>query len=45
MILEKPGTTGLLSVLDHRELKVGLLRALIRDAGMTVDEFLEHLRG
>lgn len=45
MILEKPGTTGLLSIPDHRELRVGLLRGLIRDAGITVDEFLELLRG
>jgi hypothetical protein len=44
MILEKPGMTGLLSVPDHRELRTGLLRGLIRDAGMTVDEFLELLR-
>jgi hypothetical protein len=26
---------------DHAELKTGLLRALIRDAGMTVEEFVE----
>ena len=32
-----------LTVPDHRELKPGLLRGLIRDAGMTVDEFLEKL--
>jgi predicted RNA binding protein YcfA (HicA-like mRNA interferase family) len=40
MILEKPGTPGLLSIPDHRELKVGLLRGLIRDAGISVEEFL-----
>ena len=28
-----------LSVPDHRELGKGLLRALIRDAGLTVDQF------
>lgn len=32
-----------LTVPDHAELKTGLLRALIRDAGMTVDEFIEAL--
>lgn len=25
----------------HRELKIGLLRALIKDAGLTVEEFLQ----
>jgi hypothetical protein len=29
---------------DHGELKTGLLRALIRDAGMTVEEFIDALR-
>ena len=28
-----------LTVPNHKELKPGLLRALIRDAGLTVDEF------
>jgi hypothetical protein len=32
-----------LTVPDHRELKTGLLRALIRDAGMTVEEFVGAL--
>jgi len=30
-----------LSIPDHRELAPGLLRGLIRKAGLTVDEFLE----
>jgi predicted RNA binding protein YcfA (HicA-like mRNA interferase family) len=34
---------GRLSVPKHRELGRGLLRALIRDAGLTRDEFLELL--
>ncbi|MFW5877457.1 MAG: type II toxin-antitoxin system HicA family toxin [Myxococcota bacterium] len=34
-----------LTVPDHRELKAGLLRALIRDAGITVDEFLRLVQG
>ena len=33
-----------LSVPRHRELGRGLLRALIRDAGLTRDEFLDLLR-
>jgi predicted RNA binding protein YcfA (HicA-like mRNA interferase family) len=33
-----------LTVPDHRELKSGLLRALIRDAGMTVEEFVAALK-
>jgi predicted RNA binding protein YcfA (HicA-like mRNA interferase family) len=32
-----------LTVPDHGELKTGLLRALIRDAGMTVEEFVGSL--
>jgi len=34
-----------LSVPDHRELAPGLLRGLIRKAGLTVDEFLEKKQG
>jgi hypothetical protein len=29
-----------LSIPQHKELSVGTLRSLIRNAGMTVDEFL-----
>ncbi len=29
---------------DHRELDTGLLRGLIRDAGLSVDEFVKMLR-
>ncbi|MBE9237747.1 type II toxin-antitoxin system HicA family toxin [Anabaena aphanizomenioides LEGE 00250] len=32
----------ILSVLNHKELAPGLLRSLIRQAGITVDEFLEY---
>ena len=39
MILVKAGVPTNLSVPDHRELDRGLLRGLIRDAGMTVEEF------
>jgi hypothetical protein len=44
MILTKPGVAVNLSVPDHRELDRGLLRGLIRDAGLTVDEFTALLR-
>ena len=43
MILEMPGTPGMLSIPDHRELDTGLLRGLIRDSGCTVEEFLKLL--
>ncbi len=33
-----------LSVPDHKELAKGTLRGLIREAGLTVDEFLDLLR-
>jgi len=39
MILTKPGALANLSIPDHRELDRGLLRGLIRDAGMTTNEF------
>lgn len=34
-----------LSVPDHRELAPGLLRGLIRKAGLTVDDFLDKKQG
>jgi hypothetical protein len=43
MILSKIGAVANLSVPDHRELDRGLLRGLIRDAGLSVDEFLAFL--
>ncbi|QNI32027.1 type II toxin-antitoxin system HicA family toxin [Alloacidobacterium dinghuense] len=42
-VLTKPGMRVNLSVPQHKELSTGTLRALIRVAGMTVDEFLELL--
>ena len=36
----RDGSRPPLTVPDHRELKTGLLHRLIRDAGMTVDEFV-----
>ena len=40
VVLTKPGMKANLSVPQHRELSVGTLRALIRNAGFTVDEFI-----
>jgi predicted RNA binding protein YcfA (HicA-like mRNA interferase family) len=40
LVLVKEGVRANLSVPQHRELSVGTLRALIRSAGLTVDEFL-----
>ena len=39
VILIKPGHAASLSVPRHRELAPGTLRALIRAAGMSVEEF------
>jgi len=44
MILIRDGVAVNLSIPDHRELDRGLLRGLIRDASMTVDESV-HLLG
>ena len=41
IVLVKAGITATLSVPDHRQLKPGTLRALIRKAGLTVDQFAE----
>jgi predicted RNA binding protein YcfA (HicA-like mRNA interferase family) len=43
VVLVKDGARANLSVPQHRELSVGTLRALIRSAGLTVDQFLELL--
>ncbi|HPU85426.1 MAG TPA: type II toxin-antitoxin system HicA family toxin [Candidatus Latescibacteria bacterium] len=42
VVLTKPGMKANLSVPQHKELSVGTLRALIRNAGLTVDEFLAN---
>ncbi|MGD9826215.1 type II toxin-antitoxin system HicA family toxin [Desulfobacter sp.] len=43
--MEKPGQEATLSVPVHKgkEVKRGTLRDLIKDAGMTVDEFVSNL--
>jgi predicted RNA binding protein YcfA (HicA-like mRNA interferase family) len=43
MIMEKRGYATTLSVPSHKELKRGTLRDLIKDAGLTVEEFVELL--
>ena len=43
IIMVKDGSTASLSVPNHRELARGTLRSLIRDAGLTVQEFIELL--
>ena len=40
VVLVRAGVRANLSIPNHRELSVGTLRALIRCAGLTVDEFL-----
>jgi predicted RNA binding protein YcfA (HicA-like mRNA interferase family) len=44
VILLKPGHIASLSVPQHRELAPGTLRSLIRNAGLTVEEFVALLR-
>jgi predicted RNA binding protein YcfA (HicA-like mRNA interferase family) len=43
LVMCKPGVRANLSIPQHKELAVGTLHALIRAAGMTVEEFLELL--
>lgn len=40
IILVKDGNPATLSVPDHKEVAKGTLRSLIRQAGLTVDEFV-----
>lgn len=44
IILTKAGMAVTLSVPDHREVRRGTLRSLIRNAAMTVEEFVSLLR-
>ena len=44
IVLARRGHPQTLSVPDHRQLGVGLLRDLIRKAGLTVDQFIELIR-
>ncbi|NQW23675.1 MAG: type II toxin-antitoxin system HicA family toxin [SAR202 cluster bacterium] len=40
MIMTKHGVSVVLSIPDHRELKRGTLRGLIRSSGLNVQEFV-----
>jgi len=44
VVLRKEDSRVTLSVPRHKELKPGLLRKLIRDAGLSVEEFLGLLK-
>ncbi len=43
VVMIKHGSKANLSIPQHKELSVGTLRALIRNSGLTVDEFLALL--
>lgn len=43
VVMIKPGVRANLSIPQHKELSLGTLRALIRHAGLSVDEFLSLL--
>jgi predicted RNA binding protein YcfA (HicA-like mRNA interferase family) len=43
MVLRKQGMPAALSIPDHKTLDRGLLRSLIRDAGLSVEQFTELL--
>ena len=43
IIMKKEGMKIILSIPDHKVLDRGLLRSLIRDAYITVDDFVELL--
>ena len=45
MVLTKPDVSVVLSIPNHRELKRGTLRGLIRKAGLDVAQFAALLRG
>ena len=44
MVLVKTGSIVSLSVPDHREVAKGTLRSLIRDSGLTVEQFIAAIR-
>jgi len=43
VVMVKAGTRVNLSIPQHKELSVGTLRALIRNAGLTIDDLLNLL--
>ena len=44
IILTKAGMPTVLSIPDHREVRRGTLRSLIRKAGLSVEEFITLVR-
>jgi predicted RNA binding protein YcfA (HicA-like mRNA interferase family) len=44
IIMVKEGHIATLSIPDHKEVAQGILRSLIRSAGLTVGEFIEASR-
>jgi len=44
LMMSKPGLRVNLSVPQHKELSIGTLRALIRNADLTVEEFVALLK-
>ena len=45
IVMAKTDHPSILTIPDHRELDRGTLRAIIRQAGLTVDEFVALLHG
>lgn len=43
VVLTKEGAPANLSIPQHRELGIGILRSLIKSAGLTIDEFRDLL--
>lgn len=43
-VFKKSETFHNLSIPDHREVKEALMRRLVRDMGLTVEEFIERAR-
>jgi predicted RNA binding protein YcfA (HicA-like mRNA interferase family) len=43
LVMSRPNTRVNLSIPQHKELSIGTLRTLIRNAGMNVEEFLNLL--
>jgi predicted RNA binding protein YcfA (HicA-like mRNA interferase family) len=43
LVMTKPDIRTNLSIPQHKELSIGTLRALIRAAGLSVEEFMELL--
>jgi predicted RNA binding protein YcfA (HicA-like mRNA interferase family) len=43
LVMTKPNERANLSIPQHKELSVGTLRVLIRNSGLTVEQFLDLL--